>query len=147
MQLDSVFLYIIAILNSLKGVITPTFIFSLQDLSSFDGCLDHGDPADAAALAAELERLRREKRSAFAQLERYKKIITYACILAFFSLLLAAAMVTWRLTPDPPEFDELRLRVLDTHWEPQRHSDKCAGGCDEVEVLSDSPLTTNPSRS
>ena len=62
--------------------------------------------------AGEIDRLKREKLRAFLEIERYKKIVTYALIFSIFSFVIAIIMVAWRFTEDEPTFEELRERVI-----------------------------------
>ena len=73
-----------------------------------------GDPvlSDAAAAAVEIDRLKREKVGAFHEIERYKRVVTYALVFSILSFSVAVLMVAWRFTPDEPTFEEMRERVI-----------------------------------
>ena len=68
----------------------------------------------------ELEKLKKDKLSAFYEVERYKKLITYAIIFSFFSIFVAIFLVAWRFSMDKPTFQELREKVIRTPSEEPR---------------------------
>ena len=68
----------------------------------------------------ELERLRKEKLAYYYEIERYKKLVTYAIILALFMIFVAVIMVIWRFTSDKPTFWQMREKVLSTASEEPR---------------------------
>jgi hypothetical protein len=68
--------------------------------------------AAAADAAAAIDRLKRDKLCAYLEIERYKKIVTYAVILAVFAFAVAVVCVAWRFTEDAPTFEQLRERVI-----------------------------------
>ena len=76
-------------------------------------------PSERAA-AVEIDRLKREKVGAFHEIERYKRVVTYALVFSILSFSVAVLMVAWRFTPDEPTFEEMRERVIRTPTEEPR---------------------------
>jgi hypothetical protein len=97
-----------------------------NDASRFGGARDND--ADGLDLGAnivqdelsELDRLKKEKLKTIYEIERYKKLITYAIVISLLSFLLAVTMVVWRFTMDEPSFEELRRKVIGTPDEAPR---------------------------
>jgi hypothetical protein len=65
-------------------------------------------------LTAELDRLRKEKVQTIFEIERYKKRISLAIVLALFGFAMAIGMIVWRFSPIEPTWEELRRRLLST---------------------------------
>ena len=60
------------------------------------------------------------KVGAFHEIERYKRVATYALVFSILSFAVAVLMVAWRFTPDEPTFEEMRERVIRTPTEEPR---------------------------
>ena len=69
-------------------------------------------PSQILDAAGEVDRLKRDRVRAFLEIERYKKIVTYALIFAIFSFVVAIVVVVWSLTEGEPTFEELREKVI-----------------------------------
>ena len=70
--------------------------------------------------SSELEKLRREKIAHIYEIERYKKRISSAIVLAIFGFAAAIAMVIWHFSPVEPSWEELRKNLLATPEEEMR---------------------------
>ena len=100
------------VMNCEKAPLTP--------LDRGGGANPASSASDAAAAAVEIDRLKREKVGAFHEIERYKRVVTYALVFSLLSFAAAVLVVAWRLTPAEPTFEEMRERVIRTPTEEPR---------------------------
>lgn len=83
------------------------------------GGVESGGTSDAKDLR-QIEKLKKDKVKAFEEIERYKRLITYAIIMTFFCFCFGCTMVVWKLTESEDDFATLHAKLLQTPREKPR---------------------------